>query len=181
MSLLNQTEVLMVDTVEHAFISSTGDSTALLIRLARLVTCILILGTNVPMITFIKNQPSKTFLDWMILFDCCLCLGELIAILIRSFDSFCVYNVFFSFFKHLCNRLLTIGIAIYRFTLVLGSSYFWSTRQKRVFEKIIWNAILLISLYTTAWAVYYRDNYRHFLGNNEHNLSFFCLINLYMY
>ena len=172
LSLLNQTEVLMVDTVEHAFISSTGDSTALLIRLARLVTCILILGTNVPMITFIKNQPSKTFLDWMILFDCCLCLGELIAILIRSFDSFCVYNVFFSFFKHLCNRLLTIGIGIYRFTVVLGSSLVWSTRQKRVFEKIIWNAILLISLYTTAWAVYYRDNYRHFLGDNKHhNLS----------
>ena len=37
-----------------------------LMRLAQLLTCGLILMTNVPMIIFTMNQKTKTLLDWLI-------------------------------------------------------------------------------------------------------------------
>ena len=96
LTLLSKTEILVVDTFEHEFLSS-GDQPMLLFtfRLAQILTCGLVLGTNVPMIIFTLNQGSKTFLDWLIIFDCFLCLGNLhvLVILIRlSYDDigFCV-------------------------------------------------------------------------------------------
>ncbi len=175
LTILNKTEILMVDTLEHEFLSSGDNSMLLLMRLAQLLTCGLILVTNVPMIIFTMNQKSKTFLDWLIVFDCFLCLSNLhvVILLLHYSDNdvgFCICHVFFSFFTNLCNRLLTLGIVIYRFTLVLiGSSFVFSSNQKRVLENIILLSILLTSLNLTGWAVYYRAEYRHFLGNGNAN------------
>ena len=170
----------MVDTLEHEFLSSGDDSMLLMLRLAQFVTCGLILGTNVPMIIFIMNQGSRTFLDWLIVFDCFLCLGNLhVVILLLYFpendDGFCICHVFFSFFCNLCNRLLTLGIVIYRFTLVLGSPLVFSPNQKKVLENFILLAILLTSLNLTGWAVYYREDYKHFLGDAK-NFKFSPLL-----
>ena len=65
LTLFNKTELLMVDTLEHEFRSFGDDSTLMLLRLAQLISCGLILMTNVPMIMFIMKQESKTFLDWL--------------------------------------------------------------------------------------------------------------------
>ena len=173
LTLLSETEILVLDTVEHEFLSS-GDQPMLLFtfRLAQIFTCGLVLGTNVPMIIFTLNQGSKTFLDWLIIFDCFLCLGNLhvLVILIRlSADDvgFCVFHIFLNFFLNLCNRLLTLGIVIYRFILVLGSSLGFKSCRKKVLEIFIPIAILFISLNLTGWAVYYREDYRHYLGDTE--------------
>ena len=169
-TLLSKTEILLVDTVEHEFLSS-GDKPMLLfsLRLAQILTCALVLVTNVPMIYFILNQRCKTFLDWSIVFDCFLCLGNLhtLSILIRLSDDdigFCEYHISFMFFFNLCNRLLTMGIVIYRLILVLGGSIVFTPYQKKVLEIFIPLSILLISLNLTGLALYYREDYRHFLG-----------------
>ena len=159
----------MVDTLEHEFHSSGDDSMLLMLRMTQFITCGLILGTNVPMIMFILNQESRTFLDWLIVFDCFLCLNNLdIVMLLVNFsdiwDGLCICHVFFSLFTNLCNRLLTIGIVIYRLTLVLGSSLVWTTYQRKIFEKMIVLVILLLSFFLTGWAVYYREDYKSFLG-----------------
>ena len=162
----------MVNTLEHEFLSPDGDDSMLpMLRLAQFITCGMILGTNVPMILFTMNQGSKTFLDWMIVFDCFLCLGNLKVIMFLTYTSddnvgfgFCICHVFSTFFCLLCNRLLTLGIAIYRFTLILGSSFVFSSNQKRVLENRILLAILLISLNLTGWASYYRKDFKPFLG-----------------
>ena len=169
----------MVDTLEHEFLSSGDNSMLLLMRLAQLLTCGLILVTNVPMIIFTMNQKSKTFLDWLIVFDCFLCLSNLHVValglknnkrngslLIHYYDSdvhFC-FRVFFSFFCNLCNKLLTLGIVIYRFTLVLGSSFLFSPYQIKMLENLILLLILFTSLNLTGCAMYYREDYRHFLS-----------------
>ena len=124
------------------------------------------------MIFFTMKQGGKTFLDWLIVFDCFLCLGNLhvLVILIRlSADDvgFCVFHIFLNFFLNLCNRLLTLGIVIYRFILVLGSSLGFKSCRKKVLEIFIPIAILFISLNLTGWAVYYREDYRHYLGDTE--------------
>ena len=168
LTILNQTEILIVETLEHEFQNFDDVSLFLLMRLAQFITCILILGTNVPIIIFIMNQGSKTFLDWLIIFDCCLCLSDLrVVILILNYSDFvdfCICHVFLSFFTNLCNRLLSFGIVIYRLTLVLGSTLVFSSSQKKVLENIIILATLLISFNLTGWAIYYREDNRHFLG-----------------
>ena len=170
----------MVDTLEHEFLSLGDDSMLLLLRLAQFITCGLILATNVPMIMFIMKQGSKTFLDWLIVIDCLLCLSNLHVIALGPKNNkinewngimehyygnsgFC-FRVFITLFCNLANKLLTLGIVIYRFTLVLGSSFLFSKKQIKVLEYIILLAILLTSLNLTGWAVYYREDYRHFLG-----------------
>ena len=147
---LNKTETVIVNTVEHKFPSIGDESMLPWLRLATLFTFGLILGTNVPLTDFIRNQSSKTFLDSLILLDCFLCLCNtlpLIKFLLRTFDyflaDFCNYNVFFLFFANVCNRLITIGIAFYRLFLVLGSSLMWTSYQRKILEKII---LLLIPL-----------------------------------
>ena len=120
-------------------------------------------------LVFIMNQGSRTFLDWLIVFDCFLCLNNLdIVMLLVNFsdiwDGLCICHVFFSLFTNLCNRLLTIWIVIYRLTLVLGSSLVWTTYQRKIFEKMIVLVILLLSFFLTGWAVYYREDYKSFLG-----------------
>ena len=77
-TLLERSEKLIVDTLEHEFVDSGDDSMMFLIKLAQWLTCSLILGTNGPMIHFIMKQVSKTFLDWLVLFDCWLCLREVL-------------------------------------------------------------------------------------------------------
>ena len=179
LTVLNKSELLIVDTLEHEFHSSGDDSMLLLLRLAQFVTCGLILGTNVPMIIFIMKQKYKTFLDWMIVFDCFLCLSNLYPITLglhydrkgnrftinhyNDNHSFCFW-VFFTFFFNLCNRLLTPGIVIYRFAFALGSSFFFSPYRKKVLKKIIILTIFFIPLTLTGWNVYYREHYKHFLG-----------------
>ena len=156
-----------MDTLEHEFLSF-GDH-SMLMRLAQFLTCGLILGTNLPLIIFTVNQKSKTFLDWLIIFDCILCLLNLRTVIrlpnYSDYDTaFCIFHVFFSYFTNLCNRLLSLGIVIYRFTLVLGSSFVFSSNQKRVLENIILSAILLSSLILTGLAIYYREDYYFFLS-----------------
>ena len=122
------------------------------------------------MIMFIMKQESKTFLDWLIIFDCFLCLGNLQVVILAGYHSsdndvvLCICHVFTMFFTNLCNRLLTLGIVIYRVTLVLGNSFLFSSNQKKVLENSILHTILFTSLYLTGWAVYYREDYKHFLG-----------------
>ena len=86
---------------------------------------------------------------------------------IRSSDfeaEFCIFRVFSTFFTNLCNRLLTVGIAMYRVTLVHGSSLVRTPYQRKKIEQTIVLFILLFSFYLTGWAIFYREDYRSFLG-----------------
>ena len=158
-----------MNTVDHEFLNSgDGSNLPLIMRVANLLTCGLILGTNVPLIIFFLNQGSKTFLDWLVVLDCFLCVCNPILLLIRFEDywrSICGY-VFFSFFTSICNSQLTLGIALYRAILVFGSSFVWTSYQRKMIEKLILLMILTISVLLTGWAVSFRENYKYFLGNS---------------
>ena len=167
--MMDVMENIVVDHVDYEFRNAAGGSVLLFtLRLAQIFTCGLVLGTNVPMIIFIMKQGSRTFLDRLIVFDCFLCLGNLhvITILVRTgYDDigFCTFQVYLSFFLNLCNKLLNLGIVIYRFILVFGSSHLVIT-HKRKLEFGIPLAIFLTSSSLTGWAISYREKYRHFLG-----------------
>ena len=171
LTIFNQTELLIVDKLELKLQIFVDDPMLPYIRLAQFITCVLILGSNLQIIIFIMNQGSKTFLDWLVIFDCILCLSNLRVVILLSnysdFVDFCIFHVFLSYFTNLCNRLLSLGIVIYRFTLVLGSSLMFSSYQKKMLENSILIVILLTSLKMTGWAIYYRENNRYFLSTVE--------------
>ena len=172
-TLFDRAVSLTVDTLEHEFVSSGDDSMMFLIKLSQWLTCSLILMTNGPMIYFIMKQVSKTFLDWLVVFDCCLCLSNIIVLIRLTNNSghdelrLCYFHVFFSFLANLCNKLLTVGIVIYRFTLVLGSSLVRTSYQRKAFENLILLVMFITSFYLTGWAIYHREDYRHFLGKKD--------------
>ena len=167
-TIFNQTELFLVDKSELELQIFLDDPMLPFIRLAQFITCVLILGSNLQIIIFIMNQASKTFLDQLVIFDCFLCLSNVPVVMLLSnysdFIDFCIFHVFLSYFTNLCNRLLSLGIVIYRLTLVLGSSLMFSSYQKKMIENSILLVILIASLKMTGWAIYYRENNRYFLS-----------------
>ena len=106
-TLLERSEKLIVDTLEHEFVDSGDDSMMFLIKLAQWLTCSLILMTNGPMIHFIMKQVSKTFLDWLVFFDCWLCLREVLQNLKFQQLNLQENLLFLSTMKFFCNPSLS--------------------------------------------------------------------------
>ena len=116
------------------------------------------------------QQVSMTFLDRLVVLDCGLCLSNII-VLIHFYDISgvvdlgpCIFYVFMFFQVNLINKLLTLGIVIYRFALVRCSSLVRTPSQRKFLENCILIIIFLISFNLTSWAFYYRMEYRQFFG-----------------
>ena len=149
----------------------------LLMRGANFMSTTIIVCTNVPLILFIMKQSSKSFLDALMVFDCVICICNtfpLIKFFLSTFEYrkiivgssdiwgiICTCHVFFSFFANLCNRLITLGVAFYRYFLI---SLLWTTYQRKLFEKLVLFVILFASVNLTGAAMYYRENWKNFLG-----------------
>ena len=120
---------------------------------------------------------SKTFLDRLVVLDCGLCLINIIVLILSDDKSgvedlgYCAFFEFLFFKVNLINKLLTVGIVIYRFTLVICSTWVQTPQQRKSLEYCILTFIFLTSFNLTSWAFYYREEYRHFLGiRNTHSL-----------
>ena len=116
------------------------------------------------------QQLSMTFLDRLVVLDCGLCLSNII-VLIHFYDISgvvdlgpCIFYVFMLFQVNLINKLLTLGIVIYRFALVRCSAVVRTPHQKKSLENCILMFIFLTSFNLTSWAFYYRMEYRQYLG-----------------
>ena len=81
-SFSDKSETLIVDIIEHVFYDEMNDT---ILTITKLVSCVLILSTNVPLLVFIVKQASKTFLDWLIVIDCLLCLSNIEPLLLDGF------------------------------------------------------------------------------------------------
>ena len=117
--LENKAEYLGFDDIEHLFVDcSADDDLHSHIYQSSYVLIITIIGY---LLHFIINQPNKTFLDWMMACDTLLCItnifgiGKIFTSLIEVQNvELCYFIPYFVFFNNICNRLLTVGIVIYR-------------------------------------------------------------------
>ena len=75
----DKSQPLILDNVEHIFPDERIYS---ILTFTKWFSCVLILLTNVPLLVFILRQASKSFLDWMIVIDCLLCLSNIQSILL---------------------------------------------------------------------------------------------------
>ena len=119
------------------------------------------------------QQISKTFLDKLVVLDCGLCLINIIVLIpfndITGVDDLgsCEFFVFLLFKVNLINKMLTLGIVIYRFILVICSSLVRTQQQRESLENCILMFIFLTSFNLTSWAFYYREDYRQYLGMKD--------------
>ena len=122
---------------------------------------------------------SKTFLDRLVVMDCGLCLINIIVLILSEDKSgvddlgYCEFFEFLFFKVNLINKLLTVGIVIYRFTLVICSALVQTPQQRKSLEYCILTFIFMTSFNLTSWAFYYREEYRHFMGRYKgHSINF---------
>ena len=116
----DKVENVVFDDIEHLFVdhSADDDLDANIYLSISLIVYILIITTNGNLLYFFINQPNKTFLDWMMVCDTLLCISNIFGIgniykVLQSVE-FCYFIPFFIYFTNICNRLLTVGIVIYR-------------------------------------------------------------------
>ena len=88
-SFSDKAETLIVDNAEHVFHDEEIYS---ILALTKWVSCVLILLTNVPLLVFIMKQASKSFLDWLIVIDCLLCLSNIESILLDGIRG--IFRIF---------------------------------------------------------------------------------------
>ena len=164
-SACNLIESLIIDQIEHVVhYDDTNLVNTQIFRACQLVSVLLILTTNGYLLQFIIKQPTKTFLDWMMILDISLCISNIVTIVMIGQRIFCHFISKFSFFINICNRLLTAGIVIYRYVFVMKSHLVQTTVQRKALEILIIASILVPSLLLTGFSVYYKDYYLQYLS-----------------
>ena len=76
----------------------------------------------------------------------------------------CIIQCYNGFFANLCNRLLTIGILLYRYLFVLRSSFVQTGARRRMLSSLIFIWIMATSIIMTFGAYYYEDYNYQYLG-----------------
>ena len=128
------------------------------------VPSLLAVATNLPLVRFLAKQSAKTFLDWLIISDCSLCIVNSLATILYVMltqmvedDNLC-FSIFLGFYLAICNRLLTLSIVICRYVFVLHSPMVETSGRRRAFQCCILSFTFVTPLLMTAASVYYRDN-----------------------
>ena len=89
---------------------------------------------NLPILWIIWKENSRTFINQLIGIDCLLCLGMIPVVLNHSsvFKLPCSFITLYAFFASLLNRLLPVGIIIFRFIYVCRSSWVHTAHQRKI-------------------------------------------------
>ena len=160
----NATQTMYIEEIEHNILEHEHHGQDLTFMIIQLFSIIMILSTNGYLLHFINIQPSKTFLDWMIFIDSILCISNIIIVVGIGLRKFCFFLPFFGYFINIFNRLLTIGIVIYRYIFVVKSSIVWTSQQRRVLSTLIFGSILISTILLTGWAAHYKQFLLQYLG-----------------
>ena len=160
----NSSQILNITEIEHYIDGQSQNSKDLTFKIFQVISVLIISSTNGYLLYFISSQPSKTFLDWMMFIDSILSISNVIIIGGIGLRRFCFFLPFFGYFINVCNRLLTVGIVIYRYIFVVKSSMVWTSQQRRAFSTLIFGSILISTVVSTGWASYYRYFFLQYLG-----------------
>ena len=157
--------VITIHNIEHFFQAEAS----ILVKMIAWVSLILIILSNGYLIHVIKNG-MKSALDWLMLIDSFLAISNCIPIIRLGFlrhsaIPFCFILTFFTYFTNVSNRLVTIGISIYRYILVVHHMKMRDKIRKQIFLQTLFSAIIFPSSFLTGYSFYYRDNYKLYKSN----------------
>ena len=113
--------ILTINEIEHSFQKEISTQ----VQILSWISLILINASNGYLIHVIKNK-MNSLLDWLILMDCILCIFNCITLIKHGIIGKSLENIpmcfFFnlnSYFINVSNKLVTIGISIYRYVFVV--------------------------------------------------------------
>ena len=134
-----------------------------------ILTIIAILLVNLPLLTYIFKHGSGTFMNKLIVIDCCLCICNIVPVIINSIWDDSRYSgvcfIPFGFFLILLSHLLSTSIGFYHYVFVLQSSWVKTKYQRKKVFCMVSAAVAVLSLSLTAFCIYYRNQNFNFLGN----------------
>ena len=137
-------------------------------KLFAFISIIVILFINIPLLKIILKQ-SSMFINVLFAADCFLCIVNsilLFNILVGPSKDpvLCLISAPYGYFIKLLNRLLSIGILVYRYVFVFRSSWVKTKQQRKIFSIILCGAICSTALIATSLCIFYRVQYFHYIG-----------------
>ena len=165
-SLENPSSVFLFDLED--IVEALEENKSFTSKLFAFFSIILILTINIPLLKIILKQ-SYTFINMLIAADCILCVVNsivLFKIFIGPYEDpvLCLISAPYGYLINLLNRLLSIGILVYRYVFVFRSSWVETKHQRKIFSIILCGAICSTAFLATSLCVLYRDQYFHYLG-----------------
>ena len=136
---------------------------------------IIILFSNIPILWMIWKEKNLTWINLVIGVDCLLCMC-MIPIILSTADVYrlpCSFITTYAFFASLLNRLLPVGIVIFRYIYVCQSSWIHTAEQRKSFQLGLSSSILALTLGLTFSTWVYQEKYIHYLnclGKQKKNL-----------
>ena len=170
----NKTENLTFGEVEHFLGGIWRDERdtprqILFLQITAILVSSLIFFLNGTIMKTIQMQEKKTFLDWMIVIDSCLCISSIIPLVMHVSDSpqgelVCFIKSGMMFFMSILNRVLSVMIALYRTIYALKPSFVDTKTKRKALNVILFGSLLILSVGTTLGLGMYRQKYRGFAG-----------------
>ena len=168
--------IITIDDIEHSFQGKTST----LAKILTWISLIFINAINGYLIHVIKNK-MNSLLDWLILMDCILCIFNCISLIKHGIFGKSLENIpmcfFFNlnaYFINVSNKLVTIGISIYRYVFVVHYISMHNQNQRQIFTQTLISAIIIIPLTMTGYFIYYVDHYKPY-NSKLLNFSFSVL------
>ena len=164
---------ILINTIDHT-LSKKVD---LEVQIASWVSLILICISNGYLIQTMKNQ-MKSGLDWLIMMDSVLYIINCIPLIrfgigfsFAGHTPLCLLFTFLTYFTNTANRLITVGISIYRYVIVVRYSSMQTKSQRDFLTRNIFSAILWISLTLTGFAIKVKDAYAPYNRKKKSSIS----------
>ena len=156
---------LLSNTRQRITTEFTNENNSPLIYWFGVLTGSIILLLNIPILWTIWKERILTWINQLICLDCILCIG-MIPIVLSLADVFplpCSFISSYAFFASLLNRLLPVGIVIFRYIYVCRSSWVNTANQRRIFHLTLSITMLMLVALLTLGSWMYNDKYLHYL------------------
>ena len=123
---MSQGNSIVIETIEHSLASTVN----VYVRILSLISLVMIFFSNGYLIKVIMKE-TVSVLDWMMIIDSFIGFFNSIRLVLNILNGsgvlnnipLCIILNFFNYFINVCNKLLTIGIAVYRYVFVVKHNY----------------------------------------------------------
>ena len=129
--------------------------------------CIAIITINVPVIFMLLNKCEATVVNLFIIIDCLLCLLHVFIILFSALQVqqgpvLCGILTTVAFFLSFLNRLIPVGIVVFRYVFVCRSHLVVSAIQRKKFGRFLVKSIISVPIVLSFFSFIYREKYLHY-------------------
>ena len=124
-----------------------------------LPTAIIITSVNIPLLWIVKEKTKTTLVNLLIGVDCLFALLNIPMVLTTAriiVDAPCWFSNY-AFFVSLMNRLIPVGIVIYRFVYTCRVSWVETVQQRKVLHFLISGGMFGLTVALTLFSLIYRE------------------------